>query len=172
MVSGKYIRLIMDYVTKKKGVEGLKTLIDTVNKKKLLFTSEKDIVPGKNYPSHYLARVLDAAISVLDDKNHIREMGGRFGEEIDIKFEGLLGKYPPKKSVQKMVVSMRKTLPMFHTGYRTLSENTYYLLVSKIRKAHVDFIDGVVTKLFERHGKIGDVKKKISTGKIEYTVKF
>ncbi len=172
MVSGKYIRVIMDYVTKKKGVEGLKKLINEANEKKLMFTSEKDIIPGKNYPISYLAKIIDSAISVLDDKNLIREMGTMFGEEMEIKFEGLFGKYPPKKSVQKMVVAMRKSLPMFHTGYRTLSENTYWLIVSKIKKSHISFVDGVVTKLFERHGKITDVKKKISTGKIEYTVKF
>ncbi len=172
MVSGRYIRLIMDYVTKKKGVEGLKSLIDSVNKRKLIFTSEKDIVPGKNYPSHYLSRVLDASISVLGDNNLLREMGTRFGEEMEIKFEGLFGRYPPKKSVQKMVISMRKSLPMFHTGYRTLSKNTYWLVVSKIKKDHTSFVDGVIAKLFERHGGITSVKKRIFTGKIEYTVKF
>ncbi len=172
MVKGRLIRVIIDYVAKKKGVEGVKNLLDKVNKKSLLFTSERDIIAGKNYPAEYLRRVIDSAIEVLNDKKLVRDMGSLFGESIEIKFEGLFGKYPPKKSVQKIVISMRKNLPIFHTGYRTLSKSTYWLMVSKMRKEHVYFVDGVMAKLFERHGGVSSVKKKVYGNRIEYTVKF
>ena len=172
MVKGRLIRVIIDYVAKKKGVEGLKNLLDDVNKKSLLFTSERDIIPGKNYPTKYLERVINSAVEVLNDKKLVREMGELFGETMDIKFEGLFGRYPPRKSVQKIVITMRKNLPMLHTGYRTLSRNTYWLIVSKMRKEHMNFVDGVMAKLFERHGGIASVNKKAYGNRIEYTVKF
>ncbi len=172
MVMGESIRIVMDYVAKKKGVEGIKGMIDKINKKSVIFTDEKDIKSNKRYPGYYLARVLKSAVEVLGDEKKVEEMGSYFGSEMNLKFRGFFGSYNPRKSTQYIVIYMRKYLPIFHTGYRSMSENTYWLGVSKLDNIEIPFINGVMTKIFERHGGIKDVKKKISEGKIEYVIKF
>ena len=172
MVMGESMRLIMDYVVKKKGVEGLKSMIDEINSKSVIFTDEKEIKANKKYPSYYLIRTIKSAIKVLGDEKKVEEMGFYFGENMNLKFRGFFGTYNPKKSTQHIVIYMRKYLPIYHTGYRSMSENTFWLGVSKLNDDVIPFINGVMTKIFERHGGIKDVKKKILKGKIEYVIKF
>jgi len=172
MVMGISLRFIMEYVSKKKGIEGLNALLDEANKKRVIFMRESDIKPYENYPGYYLARVLNAAIKVLGDKEQIEDMGRYFGENMDVSFKGFLGRYPPKTSVQIMVVAMRRYLPIFHTGYKTLTSNAYWLLISKLKKDYYPFIEGIMKALFEKHGGIRDIKKVYGLDRIEYTLKF
>ncbi len=172
MVMGISLRFIMEYVSKKKGIEGLNGLIDEVNKNRVLFMRESDIKAHENYPGYYLARVLDAAVKVLGDDEQVEEMGRYFGNNMDVNFRSLLGRYPPKTSVQIMVVAMRRYLPIFHTGYRTITGNAYWLLVSKLKKNYFPFIEGIMKSLFEKHGGIRDIKKIYGKDRIEYTLKF
>ncbi len=172
MVKGASIKYIMEFVTKKRGVEGLNKLIEKSNENGILFTSERDIDPSKNYPARYFIRVLNASLSVLKDEELIEEMGKYFAEQINPNFRGLTGVYPPKKSMQTMVIYLRDTLPVFHSGYRTITENTYWLGVSKINRTIVPFVDGFVKSMIEAHGHVADVKKSVKESKIEYILKF
>ncbi len=172
MVLGVSLRFVMEYVSKKKGIEGLNALINEANKKRVIFMHESDIKPYENYPGYYLARILDAAVKVLEDKEQLEEMGRYFGENMNVSFKGLLGRYPPRTSVQIMVVAMRKYLPIFHTGYRTITSNAYWFLVSKLKKEYFPFIEGILKSLFEKHGGIRDIKKVYGKDRIEYTLKF
>ena len=172
MVQGISIRMVMDYVSKKKGIEGLNALMEEANKKSVIFMKESDIKPSENYPGYYLARVLDAAVKVLGDKEEIEEMGEYFGSRMNVSFKTLFGRYPPKKSVQSMVIYMRKYLPIFHTGYRSITKKTYWLGISKLKDEYKPFVDGIAKTMFERHGGIKEIKKSVSPGKMEYVLKF
>ena len=172
MVMGESIRIVIDYVTKKKGVEGIKKMMDKINAKSVIFMDESRINPHKKYPGYYFARTLKAAVNTLGDEALVEEMGSYFGDKMNLKFGGFFGKYNPRRSTQEIVISMRKYLPIFHTGYRSLSESTYWLLVSKVDKDITPFINGVVTKIFEKHGGIKEVNKKILDRRIEYVIKF
>jgi len=171
MVQGISIRLILDYVSKKKGIEGLNSLRDEVNKERVVFMKESDIKPNENYPGHYLAKVLDATAKILDE-SELQEMGKYFGEHMDVSFKGILGRYSPKKTMETMVLVMRKYLPIFHTGYKSITSKSYWLLVSKLKKEYYPFIDGIVQALFDKHGGIREVKKAYQGDRIEYTIKF
>ncbi len=172
MVKGVSIRIIMDYVSKKRGIEGLNLLLEEVNRKRVLFMKESDIRPNENYPGYYLARVLDAAIKVLSDEEEIQDMGESFGDEMDVSFKSFLGRYPPRKSLQVMVIAFRKYLPIFHTGYRSITKKTYWLGISKMKEEHKPFIDGVAKSIFKKHGGIQEIKKSAGPGKLEYVLKF
>ncbi len=171
MVQGTSIRLILDYVSKKKGIEGLNKLRDIVNKERVIFMKESDIKAGENYPGFYLVRILDAAVEILED-NEIEDMGKYFGEHMDVSFRGVLGRYPPKKTMQNMVLVIRKYLPIFHTGYKSITSKSYWLLISKLKKEYYPFVDGMVKSLFEKHGGISEVKKAYGEDRVEYTLKF
>ncbi len=171
MVMGISIRIIIDYVSKKKGVEGIKKFLDEVNSKGVLYMKDSEIKNKENYPGYYLLRTLNAAVKVLGEEQ-IKEMGEYFGSRMNVNFIGLLGRVPPREAVQKIVIEMRRYLPIFHTGYRTKTKNTYWLVVSQIPKHLSPFIDGVMGKLFEKHGGIRDVKKLLGTDRIEYTIKL
>ncbi len=171
MVQGASIRLIIDYVSKKKGIEGLNALGDIVNKDRVIFMKESDIKHNENYPGHYLAKILDATVKIFDE-NELQEMGKYFGEHMDVNFKGILGKYPPKKTMENIVLVMRKYLPIFHTGYKSITSKSYWLLVSKLKKEYYPFIDGITQALFEKHGGIREVKKAYEEDRIEYTLKF
>lgn len=172
MVKGNSVRLIIDYVTKKRGVEGLHKIIDLVNEKEILFTKESDIKNDENYPAKYFTRTLNAAIKLLDNESLVREMGKYFGENISMSFKGVTGRYPPRKSVQYMVIYARENLPVFHTGYKTISENSYWIKVTRINKKIYPFIDGFFTHMFEVHGGIIDIKKSVSDDSVKYVLKF
>ncbi len=172
MVKGASIQAIMDYITKKQGVEGLHRLMDAVNEREVLFTKESDIKKDNNYPAKYFTRVLNSAIKILEDESKIREMGRYFGEKATISFRGVTGRYPPRKSVQYMVIYSRENLPIFHTGYRTISENAYWIKVSKINRKIYPFVDGFFTYMFEVHGGIVDVKRSVGDNYVKYTLKF
>ncbi len=165
------IKFIIDYVSKKKGIEGLNKLKDMVNEKRVIFMKESDIKPYENYPGYYFARVLEAATNILDE-NELLDMGKYFGENIDVSFGNVLGKYPPKKTMETLVLVMRKYLPIFHTGYRSITTKSYWLLVSKLKKEYYPFIEGVLQSLFEKHGRINEVKKAYGEDRVEYTLKF
>ena len=171
MVKGTSIKLILDYVSKKKGIEGLNSLRDMVNKERVIFMKESDIKSNENYPGHYLAKVLDATAKIFDE-NELQEMGKYFGENMDVNFKGILGRYPPKKTMENIVLTMRKYLPIFHTGYKSITSKSYWLLVSKLKKEYYPFIDGITQVLFEKHGGIREVKKAYEEDRIEYTLKF
>ncbi len=171
MVQGTSIRLILDYVSKKKGIEGLNSLRDMVSKERVIFMKESDIKPNENYPGHYLAKVLDATTKIFDE-NELQEMGKYFGENMNVSFKGILGRYPPKKTMETIVITMRKYLPIFHTGYKSITSKSYWLLVSKLKKEYYPFIDGITQALFEKHGGIREVKKAHEEDRIEYTIKF
>jgi len=171
MVMGESIRMVMDYVSKKKGIEGLNSLIDEVNRKSVIFVKESDIKRNEKYPGYYLARVLDASAKIFTDEE-MREMGEYFGSNMDISFNSFLGLYPPRKSVQIMVIGMRRYLPILHTGYRTITRRTYWIGVSKLRERYAPFVDGVMKSMFERHGRIAEVKKNPSQDRMEYILKF
>ncbi len=171
MVQGTSIRLIIDYVSRKKGIEGLKSLRDLVNKDRVIFMKESDIKHNGNYPGHYLAKVLDAATKIFDE-NELKDMGKYFGERMDITFKGILGRYPPKKTMENIVIGMRKYLPIFHTGYKSITSKSYWLLVSKLKKEYYPFIDGIMSALFEKHGGVREVKKAYEENRVEYTLKF
>ncbi|NPA75982.1 MAG: hypothetical protein GXO25_07895 [Euryarchaeota archaeon] len=172
MVKGRSIRYIVDFVAKKRGIEGLNKLLDRVNSKSVIFTDIEDIKMDENYPSYYFIRALNAAVAVLKDKELIEAMGRYFGENMNFEFRGIAGPYPPKKSVQTMVIYTREALPVFHTGYRTITDSTYWLGVSKISKEIYPFINGFMTSMFEAHGHIADVKRTVSESKVEYILKF
>ncbi len=171
MVQGASIRLIIDYVSKKKGIEGLNALRDIVNKDRVIFMKESDIKHNENYPGHYLAKILDATVKIFDE-NELQEMGKYFGERMDVNFKGIFGKYPPKKTMENIVLVIRKYLPIFHTGYKSITSKSYWLLVSKLKKEYYPFIDGITQALFEKHGGIREVKKAYEEDRIEYTLKF
>ncbi len=172
MVKGSSIRNIMDFVAKKRGVEGLNKLIEKANEKNIIFTSDRDIVSDKEYPAYYFIRVLNGAVSVLGKEELIEEMGRYFGEQTNMNFRGITGLYPPKKSVQTMVIYTRQTLPVFHTGYRTITDSTYWFGVSKISQSILPFIDGFVKTMLESHGHVADVKKTVKDNAVEYILKF
>ncbi len=172
MVKGNSIRLIIDYITKKRGVEGLHKLLDEINKKEILFTKETDIKNDENYPAKYFTRTLNSAIKILGDENLVKEMGKYFGEHISMSFKSVTGRYPPKKSVQYMVIYARENLPVFHTGYRTISENSYWIKTSRINKKIYPFIDGFFTHMFKTHGGIIEVKKNVTEDSVKYVLKF
>ena len=171
MVMGISIKMVIDYVSKKKGVEGLKKFLDEVNSKGVLYMKDTEIKNKGNYPGYYLLRTLNAAVKVLND-DQIKEMGEYFGSEMDVSFRGVLGKVRPREAVQNMVICMRRYLPIFHTGYRAKTKNTYWFVVSRVPKQLLPFIDGVMEKLFEKHGGIRDVKKSSGEDKVEYTIKL
>ncbi len=172
MVLGKSIHYVMDYVEKKKGVEGTHQLIDLVNQMSVIFTNIDEINTTENYPPHYFSRVLNAAIQILNDTKLVEEMGRYFGERISPSFKGIMGTYSPKKSVQYMVIYLRKFLPVFHSGYRSISKNTYWLKVSKINSQIYPFINGLVTYIFEVQGEIAEVKKSVGEREVKYIIKF
>ena len=162
MVKGELIRLMMDFVAKKRGVEGLNRLVEKANEGEILFTKANDIKSGEDYPSKYYLRVLNAAIDVLDDESMVRALGRYIGESTGVSFRGITGRYPPRKSVQQMVIYSRKYLPVFHTGYRTISDGaSYWIKVSKINSRVLPMVEGFMTYLFEAHGGVTDVKKEI-----------
>ncbi|MCD6276531.1 MAG: hypothetical protein J7J42_07320 [Thermoplasmata archaeon] len=171
MALGISIRIIIDYISKKKGVEGLKKFFDEVNAKSIIFTRESDINPRENYPGYYLARSLNAAYAVLG-KEGMEDLGRYFGERMNVSFRGLLGRCSPKTCVQNIVFHMRKYLPILHTGYRTISRRVYWLIVSKIPENQISFVNGIMSYLFEKHGGVRDVQKTIGKNKIEYTIKL
>ncbi len=171
MVQGTSIKMVLDYISKKKGIEGLNALRDRVNKDRVIFMKESDIKAGENYPGFYFARILDAAVEILEE-NEVEDMGKYFGEHMNVSFKGLLGRYPPKKTMQTMVLAIRKYLPIFHVGFKTITSKSYWLLISKIKKSYYPFIDGMVKALFEKHGGIREVKKAVEENRVEYTLKF
>ena len=170
MVLGVTIRIIIEYISKKKGVEGLNKFFDEVNIKGILFTKESEINPRKNYPGYYLARSLKAAHAILGDQ--IEDLGQYFGEKMNLSFRGLLGRQSPKKCIQLIVLNMRKYLPIFHVGYRTLSKRVYWLLISKVPEEQIPFVNGVISYLFKKHGGVRDVQKNVGRERIEYTIKL
>ncbi len=172
MVKGESIIMIMDFVTKKRGVDGLRTLIDRVNESEILFTKAQDIKSNENYPAKYMVRVLNAAQHVLNSESLLKDMGSYFANNINMSFKGVTGKYPPKKSVQQMVIYAREYLPIFHTGYRTMSDNTYWIRVTKISDAIYPFIDGFFTGMFEKHGGVVEVKRYRGESSVKYILKF
>ncbi len=171
MVMGISIRMVIDYVSKKKGVEGLKKFLDEVNSKGVLYIKSSEIKNKENYPGYYLLRTLNATLKVLSEEQ-IKEMGEYFGENMNVSFRGLLGRVPPREAVQNIVIGMRRYLPIFHTGYRSKTKNTYWLVVSRVPKSLLPFIDGLMGKLFEKHGGVRDIKKLWGENKIEYTIKL
>ncbi len=171
MVLGISIRMVIDYISKKRGVEGLKKFFDAVNEKGVIFTKESDIDPKQKYPGYYLARALNAAYRVLGEEQ-MEDFGRYFGERMNVNFKGLLGTLPPRTCVQLIVLNMRKYLPIFHTGYRTISRRVYWLLVSKLPKELIPFINGIMTYLFEKHGGVRDIQKIVKEDRIEYTIRL
>ena len=171
MALGISIRIVIEYVSKKKGVEGLKKFFDFVNERSVIFTKESEINPKGKYPGYYLARALKAASRVLGEEQ-MEDFGRYFGERMNINFRGLLGRLPPKTCVQLIVLNMRKYLPIFHTGYRTISKRVYWLIISKLPKELIPFINGIMTYLFEKHGGVRDIQKTVKEDRIEYTVRL
>ncbi len=171
MVLGISIRMVMEYISKKKGVEGLKKFFDYVNEKSVLFTKESDIDAKAKYPGYYLSRSLMAAYRVLGD-DMMEDFGRYFGERMNISFRGLLGRLPPRTCMQLIVFNMRKYLPIFHTGYRTISKRVYWLVVSRLPKELMGFINGIMSYLFEKHGGVRDIQKSVGEDRIEYTVRL
>ncbi len=172
VVKGSLIRNMLDFVAKKKGVEGLNRAIEKANEREILFTKPEDIKNDGDYPVKFYLRVLNAAIHVLQDDSLVREMGRYIGENARISFRGITGRYPPRKSVQQMVIYSRKYFPVFHTGYRTISEGSYWIKVSKINPKLYPFVDGFLTYLFEVHGGVVDVKKTMGDNFVKYTLRF
>lgn len=172
MVKGELLKKMLDYVAKKRGVAGLNELMDNVNKKEVLFTKPEDIVRDKDYPSKYFIRVFNSALEVLGDEELIRGMGTYFADTADMSFKGITGRYPPRKSVQHMVIYAREQMPVFHTGYRSMSESTYWVKVSKISKNIFPFVDGFFVKMFEIHGGVTDVKRELRDDSVKYIIKF
>jgi len=172
MVKGELLNKMMDYVAKKRGVAGLTKLMDNVNKKEVLFTKPEDIESDKEYPAKYFIKVFDSALEVLGDEELIRGMGTYFAETTNMGFKGITGRYPPRKSVQYMVIYAREQMPVFHTGYRSMSESTYWVRVSKISKDIYPFVDGFFVKMFEIHGGVADVKRELGIDSVKYIIKF
>ena len=172
MVKGELLKKMMDYVAKKRGVAGLNELIDNVNKKEVLFTKPEDIEHDKEYPSKYFVRVFNSALDVLGNEELIRAMGTYFADTTEMSFKGITGRYPPRKSVQHMVIYSREQMPVFHTGYRSMSESTYWIKVSKINKRAYPFVDGFFVKMFELHGGVTEVKRELSDDLVKYIIKF
>ncbi len=173
MVKGELMRMLMDFVARKRGVEGLNKVVEKANEKEILFTKESDIKPGKDYPSKFYIRILNATIDVLKDEELVRELGRHVGENAGVSFRGIAGRYPPRKSVQQMVIYSRKYLPVFHTGYRTISDgSSYWIKVSRINSRVLPMVDGFITYLFEVHGGVVDVKKDIGENYVRYVIHF
>ncbi len=172
MVKGYVLLRMMDYVAKKRGVDGLNRLVDKANENGILFTKPADIVEDKDYHSSYYMGVMNGAVQVLKDDSLLKGLGIYLAEKANINFRGITGHYPPRRSVQKMVLYARENFPVFHTGYRTMSEKTYWIRVSKINNKVYPIIEGFFVKMFEIHGGISNVKRETMDTAVKYYLKF
>ncbi len=125
MVSGRVIRSMLSAVRKKKGVEGLKKVIDEINRDTILFTDEDEVKARADYPYEMAERVLKAVEGVLGEETLAEHLFQTTTRPLMPFKKGNV-----KKAVEKAVEHAHRQFPMFQYKIEVLTEHAFRIKVT------------------------------------------
>lgn len=158
MVKGSALINMVEYVEKKKGINGLEILHNEVNKENLIIPQLKNINKSDEFSARYFERMLNASLKSLGSSEEtIHDFGYSYGTENGLGFGSKMLKLESfKKVLDYITASVQKNMPLFKVRSEDLSETTYVLKISNLSsKEQSIFVSGYIDSL------ISNISKKI-----------
>ncbi len=175
MVKGSALINMVEYVEKKKGINGLQILHSEVNKENLIFPQLKNINKSDEFSARYFERMLNASLKSLGlSEETIHDFGYSYGNDTGLGFGSkMLRLESSKKIVESITSSFSKYMPLFKIKAEDLSETTYVLKISNISsKEQSVFISGYVDSLLSNFPKKIQKKEEDTESEKKITLRF
>ncbi len=170
--TGSDLKFIIEYVKDRRGMSGIRALLNQLNKPSILFTGLSDITRSQIYSEAIYKKVIESAATVLggDVKTRLNQLGYALGDRA--KMTKFIAKFStPKQLIRLLEDGTITDVPFVKSSVNEVSKHITILRITA-RKNGENFLevaDGYITAVLDQAGKALTIsEKKMGDGELSY----
>ncbi|MCL4446783.1 MAG: hypothetical protein M0Z77_02080 [Thermoplasmatales archaeon] len=170
--TGSDLKFIIDYVKQRRGMSGVRVLLNELNKPSILFTGLADIGRSQIYSEEIYKKVIESAATTLggDVRTRLNQLGYALGDRA--KMTKFIAKFSTSKQLVRLLEDGIITdVPFVKSSVNEVSKHISILRITA-RKSGEDFLDvsdGYITAVLDQSGKALTIsEKKFGNGELSY----
>lgn len=170
--SGSDLKFIVNYVRQRRGMSGVRSMFNAVNKPTILFTGIGDIGKSRYFSEGVYKRVIEAAAQTLggDNDQRLNQLGYALGDRA--KMTKFVAKFSTAKQLVRLLGdSIISDVPFVKTSVNEVSKHIIILRVKARANGEkfLDVCDGYVSAVIDQANKsLSIAEKKNSGGELSY----
>ncbi|MGC8561593.1 MAG: hypothetical protein ACP5UZ_00515 [Thermoplasmata archaeon] len=170
--SGSDLKFIIEYVKQRRGMSGVRSLLNTLNTPSILFTGLGNIGRTQIYSEDIYKKVIESAAMVLggDQKMRMNQLGYALGDRA--KMTKFIARFSTSKQLIRLLEDgIIEDVPFVKTAVNEVSKHITILRVTARKNGDnfLDVADGYITAVLDQTGKELKIsEKKAGSGELSY----
>ncbi|MEM0134026.1 MAG: hypothetical protein QXU18_02195 [Thermoplasmatales archaeon] len=170
--SGSDLKFVIDYVKQRRGMSGVRALLNELNKPSILFTGLANIRRTQIYSEDIYKKVIESAAIILggDQKMRLNQIGYALGDRA--KMTKFIARFSTAKQLIRLLEDGLITdIPYVKSSVNEVSKHISILRVAARKNGEnfLDVSDGYITAVLDQTEKELKIsEKKMGNGELSY----
>ena len=170
--SGSDLKFIIEYVKQRRGMSGVRMLLNKLNTPSILFTGLGNIGRTQIFPEEIYKKVIESAAAVLggDEKTRLNQLGYALGDRA--KMTKFIARFSTSKQLIRLLEDGIITdVPFVKSSVNDVSKHISILRITarKGGDRFLDVADGYITAVLDQTSKELKIsEKKMGNGELSY----
>ncbi len=170
--SGSDLKFVMNYVRQRRGMSGVRSMLNVLNQPGILFTGVTDLGVTKYYNEDVYKRLIESAAQILggDVKQRLNQLGYALGDRA--KITKFIAKFSTARQLVRLLEdSIITDIPYVKTSVNEVSKHIVILRIKARNKGEklLDVCDGYVNAVLDQSNKgLTVAEKKITESDLAY----
>jgi hypothetical protein len=170
--TGSDLKFIIEYVKQRRGMSGVRAMLNELNRPSILFTSFTNIGRTQIFSEEIYKKVIEAASLTLggDQKTRMNQLGYALGDRA--KMTKFIAKFSTSKQLVRLLEDGIITdVPFVKSSVNELSKHISILRITarKSGEKFLDVSDGYISAVLDQSGRALKItEKKVNDEEISY----
>ena len=170
--TGSDLKFIIEYVKQRRGMSGVRGLLNELNSPSILFTGLTNIGRSKVFSEDVYKKVIESAAKILggDLKTRLNQLGYALGDRA--KMTKFIAKFSTSKQLIRLIEDVIITdVPYVKSSVNEVSKHITILRITPRKNGEnfLDVSDGYITAVLDQSGRELKIsEKKTVNGELSY----